>query len=640
MLFRRFKQSTSHFLSHIRQYRAWYIALLVVGCVAGYIFTFVIPRHVVYAYAGDTCVRTLQALPALQTATDTSRFRPSFEGGLSIGSLRLFATRICFTPTAAPTETSTTVATAPWGGLVFRTHYVIETGKTPVVRAAATPARLASSKPLTFTISQADTTFTYTLTAGSKSSTCMTTGTTLACPLAPLALAQGTTHDVALTRSFQNTDQATLITRTVDILPAVTINAASLTPAQVVYDTLSTIQLTANKPLTDVSATLSRIDGEARTPITSTAKADDTTIAVTTAAPLEREKQFELTLTSAEGKDGSVLADVYTLAFSTSGGPKVQQVSIGSSNVDPNAQVVVTFDQPIADNVDITKYARISGAPATIRKSGAQVTFALSGADRCAAFTLTIDKGVTSATNGMTSSQSWSHSSRISCKKTVTIGTSVRGRAITAYYYGSGSSTVLFTGGMHGSEPSGYITMQAWTSYLDSHAHELPAGTQVVVVPNTNPDGIATGSRYNANGVNIDRNFPTADWQTDIDTADGHKAGGGGSSASSEPETKALVALTAQLRPRLEVSFHAKGSLVGANQVGNSAALGSTYARTVGYSTMYGNAEELMGYTITGEYETWIGENLGLPAILIELPGYAGSYFSAHRAALWKLVSS
>lgn len=107
----------------------------------------------------------------------------------------------------------------------------------------------------------------------------------------------------------------------------------------------------------------------------------------------------------------------------------------------------------------------------------------------------------------------------------------------------------------------------------------------------------------------------------------------------SEPETKALANLTTSLRPRLSVSFHAQGSLVGANQYGDSVSIGNTYATSFGYSSMIGIAEETMGYSITGEYEEWAGEQYSTPAILIELPTAYGSYFWYHVNILWKMVS-
>jgi hypothetical protein len=62
------------------------------------------------------------------------------------------------------------------------------------------------------------------------------------------------------------------------------------------------------------------------------------------------------------------------------------------------------------------------------------------------------------------------------------------------------------------------------------------------------------------------------------------------------------------------------------------------YAQTVGYGTMYGMAEEVMGYPITGEYEDWMGEELGSAAILIELPTPNGNYLGSQLAAIKKML--
>ena len=99
------------------------------------------------------------------------------------------------------------------------------------------------------------------------------------------------------------------------------------------------------------------------------------------------------------------------------------------------------------------------------------------------------------------------------------------------------------------------------------------------------------------------------------------------------------MALTQQLRPRLEVSFHAQGRLVGANKFADSVAIGDMYANMVGYRTMFYNAEAVMGYSMTGEYEDWMGEKYNIPAILIELPSASGNYLSSQLAALKKMIT-
>ena len=42
------------------------------------------------------------------------------------------------------------------------------------------------------------------------------------------------------------------------------------------------------------------------------------------------------------------------------------------------------------------------------------------------------------------------------------------------------------------------------------NGHGLLAGKQVVLVPATNPDGLAANQRVNAHGVDVNRNFDAA----------------------------------------------------------------------------------------------------------------------------------
>ena len=339
------------------------------------------------------------------------------------------------------------------------------------------------------------------------------------------------------------------------------------------------------------------------------------------------------------GENGSSLAGPVNLSFQTSGGPKVTSVSAGSNSISRTATIIVTLDQPIDASVNPATYAHAIGVTTTVRRqSDTQLAFTIQGGD-CAAFSLVVDKGVKGGLNGEPSKDAWKFRSRTICGYSWIIGQSVQGRPIVAYSFGSGATTVLFTGGMHGSEPSGYATMLALAQYLRAYGNIVPADKRIVIVPNTNPDAIAANSRNNSQNVNIDRNFPTADWEASIVTASGTLPTGGGVTAGSEPETVALMTLTRQLQPRLEVSFHAQGALVGANKFADSTAIGDMYASTVGYATMYYDAEAVMGYPMTGEYEDWMGESMGIPAILVELPTTSGNYLTSQFTALKKLLA-
>lgn len=609
------------------------------GCGVLYLGLFALPRQVTFAYSKETCKTELTLLPSLYRTVDASKFNTEHQGLVQVGSKKLAATKTCFRANTAPREGIIAVESAPFGGLLFRARYTMSVREAPRIVSPAGSVTLAMSKPLKFQISQADKIFEYQLRDDDKSQKCKVQQANLECKFDELGLAQGTTHNLKLLRLFAGNKVEEVATTAVTILPPVQVSSSSIKNDEQVFSKPKNLVITADKTLVSATAKLESLDGESATRIDVQVKVIDASVEISWPNDLPREKSFRLTLLKAEATDGSTLAAPYVTVFKTSGGPKVVGINIGSANVSGDATVVVTFDQPLAADLDVTKFASIAGGSAAISRNRTQIHFGLQGVPRCAAFTLSIAKGLVGE-NGVVSTQPWFFASRVTCRLTKTIGYSVNGRPIQAYFYGSGSTTILFTGGIHGTEPSGTYTMQSWASHLDSYGYKIPADKQVVIVPNLNPDGIATNQRYNVHGVNLDRNFPTSDWVSDIPIQNGQIVpGGGGTSPLSEPETKAIAALTASLRPRVMISFHAQGSLVGINEVGDSAAIGSLYASNVGYQKMFYNAEDVMGHDFTGEYEMWIGENLGLPAVLIELPTRQGDYFRQHQSILWKIVN-
>ncbi len=459
----------------------------------------------------------------------------------------------------------------------------------------------------------------------------------ISCNPDPLDLKQGTAYQYTLVRVFSDSEVSSEVEGSLNILTAVAVSSSSVTSDQIIYSLPTTFTLTMNKAIGSADISLANVDDDQLTKVYTSSKINGSTIELSVASNLKRASKYRLTLSTAAGQDGSFLDSGYIVNFQTSGGPKVTDINIGSAGIDPNALVIITFDQSISQTQDLSGLVSFAGGNATIGRTDNQITLRLHGLASCSPFSITINSGLASKYD-VRSTQSWSYSSRTSCRSSSVIGYSVQGRPIIAYYYGSGPTTVLFTGGIHGNEYSGEYIMQDWVSYLDSYAYKIPADRRVVVVPNVNPDGFAHGSRYNANNVNLDRNFASADWQANIDTGSGTIINGGGTAPMSEPETQALAALTTSLQPRLEVSFHAQGSLLGANQYGDSVDIANIYAASVGYTSMIGHAEEVMGYSITGEYEQWAGEQYGTPAILIELPTSSGRYFSSNQSTLWRMV--
>jgi predicted deacylase len=124
------------------------------------------------------------------------------------------------------------------------------------------------------------------------------------------------------------------------------------------------------------------------------------------------------------------------------------------------------------------------------------------------------------------------------------IGHSVRGRAIRAYHLGQpGRTRVVLISAMHGNETA---PRQILTSLRDGNPVR---GVDLWVVPSYNPDGIAAGTRQNAHGVDLNRNFPNHWIHQDGNYASGSKP-------ASEPETRAVMRFLREVRPRRVLSFH------------------------------------------------------------------------------------
>lgn len=208
-----------------------------------------------------------------------------------------------------------------------------------------------------------------------------------------------------------------------------------------------------------------------------------------------------------------------------------------------------------------------------------------------------------------------------------------------AWVFGSGGKTILYTGAIHGNEQGTRIMMNAWINELEANARSIPAGVQIVVIPSVNPDGVAANSRYNANNVDLNRNFNVSDWKKDIVTpANQPHPGGGGSAPGSESETRALAAYTSQLQPHLTMSYHSVAGYAIGNGCGSSASLAASYASMTGYANKTGSSSAF-AYEITGTYDDWICEKLGRQSVLIEL-STTGSEFGRNKAALWVMARS
>jgi hypothetical protein len=131
---------------------------------------------------------------------------------------------------------------------------------------------------------------------------------------------------------------------------------------------------------------------------------------------------------------------------------------------------------------------------------------------------------------------------------------------------------VLLLGGIHGDELTSVTLAFDWI-FRSRAAQALPgtAAGDVAwrIVPLLNPDGLlqAPATRVNAHGVDLNRNFPTADWARDAQPYWVQRTGRDprrfpGPQPLSEPESRWLLAQIEQFHPDLIVSVHAPYGLL------------------------------------------------------------------------------
>jgi protein MpaA len=218
-------------------------------------------------------------------------------------------------------------------------------------------------------------------------------------------------------------------------------------------------------------------------------------------------------------------------------------------------------------------------------------------------------------------------SARAVTPKYLTLGKTVQGRDITAAVYGSGAKRVLIFGGIHGDEQ--HTTVLARALSVNINSETLPPGLTLIVVPDVNPDGLMVSKRVNANGVDINRNFPSKSWRPEY-TEQRHYPG---MKPSSEPETRAVLSLLERYPPHLVVTLHAALGCVNWDGL-PGATLAQTLASVNGYPLC-----PTLGYETPGSLGLLTGVDQQVPTVTIELrPKNATALVEENLPALLALL--
>jgi protein MpaA len=188
---------------------------------------------------------------------------------------------------------------------------------------------------------------------------------------------------------------------------------------------------------------------------------------------------------------------------------------------------------------------------------------------------------------------------------------------------------VLVTGAIHGDELSSASVALHWIRLASEEPMQLPQPVLWRFVPVLNPDGVFAQppSRTNAHGVDLNRNFPTPNWERDAPVYWQQRSRKDprrwpGPKPLSEPESRFLHEQMQSFRPHLIVSIHAPyGVLDFDGPSVPPSRLGRLYLDQVGI--------------FPGSLGNYGGVHKGVPVVTIELPNALRTPLDPEMRQMW-----
>ncbi len=620
----------------------FYIVFVPITLCLTYLVLLLLPRNINFSYSNNSCISQPIILPNLYKSS-SQNYTYSTEGSLKFKNLNLFSSRICVMPQTTPSENSKYTLNLKLFGYLPAKKLTILTDKYPTVNYVKLNSPLSPIRPTNLELSKPDKIFAYKIHIGNQATDCQINSQSLSCPIEQLNLKPGSTNPALLNRTFNNQLVSTLYEGNIKTLDPIAVTGGNAIQDNTIFDKPEELELIFNKPLASVTNLKLLIKNEdIYNEVAHTYDISDAKLKIKPNIALARKTTYKVSIDQATSTTDNVLPEAYTAEFYVSGGPKVVSSNTGTYKFTPNKNISINFDQEINSKQDLKKLITISGLESdyVLTISGKSITLnPNSDLPYCSNITIKINNQIQNKYE-ISGDSTWQHNFRAVCGRSSIIGTRVQGRPITAHWYGKGPSMVLFVGGIHGNEKSSTSTLESWLDELEKNADRIPSNRTIVVITSANPDGFSANSRFNASGVDLNRNFPSLNWSSTV-SGPGYSnlVNGGGTAPLSEPETTTLVNFVNQYRPRAVFSFHATANLVSPNYAGDSEALAQLYASKTPYRFANGSeTDQALGYSTSGDFEFWL-RDIGIPNVIIEQSTLTKDEINKNRDALWVMVS-
>lgn len=185
---------------------------------------------------------------------------------------------------------------------------------------------------------------------------------------------------------------------------------------------------------------------------------------------------------------------------------------------------------------------------------------------------------------------------------------------------------ILLIGGIHGDELTSASIVFRWLQWLNEAESRQYHWR---VIPVANPDGLLANppQRVNGHGVDLNRNFPTPDWNRDAHAywtkkTDKDPRRFPGQSAMSEPETQWLREQIERFQPDVVVSVHAPFGIL-------------DYDGPARQPRRFGNLKLNRLGIYPGSLGNYGGVLKNMPVITIELPNATAMPSAREQREIW-----